>query len=292
MLLAAIIGSGIAAQRLSPHEVGLELLENAFATAAALVAIIATLGPISGAHLNPAVSLADRLLGGLSWGELAAYGPAQVLGGCFGAVIANLMFALPAVEVSTKVRSGGGLLLAEVVATFGLVLVIYGVVRSGRAGLAPFVAPTSRGRTGSRHRSALPTRPWRWRASSPTRSPESRPPPCSVSLSRSCWEPSLPWRRSGICGRGPRSPKARDSRLRSRASSPNLVGADGDAVWSTPTAALRSSLELRAIRCPLRPSGARNLGDTLSVSDGRRMVAKPLLCRPFLMDFEFNRPGG
>lgn len=139
LLLAAIIGSGIAAQRLSPNDVGLELLENAFATAAALVAIIAALGPVSGAHLNPAVSLADRLLGGISWRDLGGYVPAQIGGGCAGVVIANLMFSLPAVEVSTKVRSGSGLLLAEVVATFGLVLVIFGVVRSGRSAIAPFI---------------------------------------------------------------------------------------------------------------------------------------------------------
>ena len=138
LLLAAIVGSGIAAQRLSPHDVGLELLENAAATAAALVAIILAVGPVSGAHLNPAVSLALAAFRGLTWLEAAAYGVAQVVGGIFGVVVANLMFSLPALEVSTKVRSGGGLWLAEVVATFGLLLVIFGIVRSGRAGSAPY----------------------------------------------------------------------------------------------------------------------------------------------------------
>jgi arsenate reductase len=138
LLLAAIVGSGIAAQRLSPHDVGLELLENAAATAAALVAIILAVGPVSGAHLNPAVSLALAAFRGLTWLEAAAYAVAQVVGGIFGVVVANLMFSLPALEVSTKVRSGGGLWLAEVVATFGLLLVIFGVVRSGRAGSAPY----------------------------------------------------------------------------------------------------------------------------------------------------------
>jgi glycerol uptake facilitator-like aquaporin len=138
LLLAAVVGSGIAAQRLSPHDVGLELLENAAATAAALVAIILAVGPVSGAHLNPAVSLALAAFRGLSWVEAGLYAVAQVVGGILGVVIANLMFSLPALEVSSKVRSGGGIWLAEVVATFGLLLVIFGVVRSGRAASAPY----------------------------------------------------------------------------------------------------------------------------------------------------------
>jgi glycerol uptake facilitator-like aquaporin len=138
LLLAAIVGSGIAAQRLSPNDVGLELLENAAATAAALVAIILAVGPVSGAHLNPAVSLALAAFRGLTWLEAAAYAVAQIAGGIFGVVVANLMFSLPALEVSTKVRSGGGIWLAEAVATFGLLLVIFGVVRSGRAASAPY----------------------------------------------------------------------------------------------------------------------------------------------------------
>ena len=138
LLLIAVVGSGIAAQRLSPNDVGLELLENSIATGAALAAIILAVGPVSGAHLNPAVSLADRLLGGLTWRETCAYWVAQVTGGAVGTVVANLMFSLAPITISTKVRSGPGLWLAEVVATFGLLLVIFGVVRSGRGGLAPF----------------------------------------------------------------------------------------------------------------------------------------------------------
>jgi arsenate reductase len=138
LLLIAVVGSGIAAQRLSPGDTGLELFENAMATAAALIAIILALGPVSGAHLNPVVTLADRVFGALTNVEAAAYVVAQFVGAAVGVVVANLMFSLPAIELSTKSRSAGGLWLAEVVATFGLLLVIFGVVRSGRASLAPF----------------------------------------------------------------------------------------------------------------------------------------------------------
>ncbi len=138
LLVAAVIGSGIAATRLSPTDVGLQLLENAAATVGVLVAIILALGPASGAHLNPVVTLADRFLGGLTTQETAAYIGAQVAGGALGAVVANLMFSEPAVELSTKNRITGATGLAEVVATFGLLLVIFGVVRSGRASAAPF----------------------------------------------------------------------------------------------------------------------------------------------------------
>ncbi|HKF17078.1 MAG TPA: aquaporin [Candidatus Dormibacteraeota bacterium] len=106
ILLIAVVGSGIMAQRLSPGDVGLQLLENSTATAAALVAIILAAGPVSGGHLNPVVSLADRLFGGLTWWDTVAYWVAQVLGGLMGTVIANLMFGLPALEVSSKVRFG------------------------------------------------------------------------------------------------------------------------------------------------------------------------------------------
>ena len=138
MLVLAVIGSGIAASRLSPGDVGLQLLENALATAAALVAVILTIGPVSGAHLNPVVTLADRVLGGLTTTEAIAYGCAQAIGGAVGAVVANLMFSLPAIELSTRTRSSGGLWVGESVATFGLLLVVFGVVRSGRATVAPF----------------------------------------------------------------------------------------------------------------------------------------------------------
>jgi arsenate reductase len=123
-LVAVVVGSGIAAQRLSPDDVGLQLLENALATGAGLTALILAFGGVSGAHFNPVVSLADRLLGGLSTRDLAVYVPVQVVGACVGAVVANLMFDLPAVEVADQVRSGGALWLGEVVATLGLVTVI------------------------------------------------------------------------------------------------------------------------------------------------------------------------
>ena len=137
-LVAVVVGSGIAAQRLSPDDVGLQLLENALVTGAGLVALILMLGPVSGAHFNPVVSLADRLLGGLSTRDLAVYVPVQVVGACVGAMVANVMFDLPAVEVSDHVRSSGPLWFSEVVATFGLVMVILGVVRSGRTDAAPY----------------------------------------------------------------------------------------------------------------------------------------------------------
>jgi glycerol uptake facilitator-like aquaporin len=138
MLVAVVVGSGIAAQRLSPGDVGLQLLENTAATAAGLIAIILAVGSVSGAHLNPVVSVADALFGGLERRALPAYIAAQIGGGIAGAVLANLMFSSPAVEWSTKTRSGGGLWLGEVVATAGLLLVIFGVVRSGRGAAAPF----------------------------------------------------------------------------------------------------------------------------------------------------------
>ena len=137
-LVAVVVGSGIAAQRLSPGDVGLQLFENAAATAAGLVALILAFGPVSGAHFNPVVSLADWFFGGLSGRELLAYIGAQVTGAIGGCVIANLMFELDAVQWSTKARSSGGLWLGEVVATLGLLVVIFGVVRSGRSAAAPF----------------------------------------------------------------------------------------------------------------------------------------------------------
>ena len=138
LLVATVIGSGIAAQRLSPDDAGLQLLENAVATGAVLVALILALGSISGAHFNPVVTLADRLLGGMTTTESGMYVLAQVVGACAGAVIANLMFDLPAVTWSTHDRSSSGVLLGEVVATFGLLVVILGIVRSGRTQMAAF----------------------------------------------------------------------------------------------------------------------------------------------------------
>ena len=138
LLVAIVIGSGIAAERLSPDDVGLQLLENALVTGAGLVALILAFGSVSGAHFNPVVSLADFFLGGLSIRQLVAYVPAQVIGACTGAMVANLMFELPAIELSDHVRSSGAMWLGEVVATFGLLLVIFGVVRGGRSDAAPF----------------------------------------------------------------------------------------------------------------------------------------------------------
>jgi glycerol uptake facilitator-like aquaporin len=136
-LAAVVIGSGIAAQRLSPGQTGLELLENAAATAAGLFAIILMFGPVSGGHFNPVVSLVDAAFGGLSWREAAAYLPVQVAGCTGGAVAANLMFALPAVNISAKHRASAAHFLAEVIATAGLLLVIFALARSGRARSAP-----------------------------------------------------------------------------------------------------------------------------------------------------------
>ena len=137
-LVAVVVGSGIAASKLSPDDVGLQLLENAAATAGGLVALILAVGPVSGAHFNPAVSLADAFFGGLDRRDLPAYIGAQVAGAITGSIIANLMFELDAVSWSTHERATSGLWLGEVVATIGLLMVIFGVVRSGRSSAAPF----------------------------------------------------------------------------------------------------------------------------------------------------------
>lgn len=130
-LVMAVVGSGIAASRLSPDDVGLQLLENSLITGAALVALILTLQPVSAAF-NPVVSAVEAALGLIRWTEAGLLAIAQVTGGILGAVVANLMFDLDAVTWSNHERSGGGLWLAEVVATLGLVVVIFGAVRSGR----------------------------------------------------------------------------------------------------------------------------------------------------------------
>ena len=137
LLAAVVVGSGIAAARLSPDDTGLQLLENAAATAAGLFAIILMLGPVSGAHLNPVVSLLDAALGGLSRRDALAYVPAQVAGCVAGAVLANAMFAESAVSLATTHRASGAHLLAEVVATVGLSLVIFSLARTGRGASAP-----------------------------------------------------------------------------------------------------------------------------------------------------------
>lgn len=138
LLIVAVIGSGIAASRLSANDVGLQLLENAAATAGALIGLILMFGAVSGAHLNPVVSLLDRMLGTTTTRDTGLYIVAQVIGGCLGAVLANLMFELPAVELSTTDRSSPALWLSEVVATVTLLLLIQGCVRTGRANVIPF----------------------------------------------------------------------------------------------------------------------------------------------------------
>jgi glycerol uptake facilitator-like aquaporin len=132
LLVTAVIGSGIAASRFSPDDIGLQLLENSIATGAALVALILALQPISAAF-NPVVTLAERAFGLVTSVEAAVLVAAQLVGAVCGAVLANLMFDLDAVSFAARSRPGGGLWLGEVVATFGLVLLIFGSLRSGRA---------------------------------------------------------------------------------------------------------------------------------------------------------------
>ncbi len=136
-LAAVVIGSGIAAQQLTPGDVGLELLYNAAATAAGLFALILMFGPISGAHFNPVVSFVDAAFGGLRWRDALAYLPAQVAGCVSGAVLANLMFSRAAISISTHHRATGAHFLSEIVATAGLLLVIFALARTGRGATAP-----------------------------------------------------------------------------------------------------------------------------------------------------------
>src|SRR5215203_5787455 len=136
-LAALVIGSGIAAQRLSPDDTGLQLLYNSAATAAGLFAIILMFGPVSGGHFNPVVSLVDAAFGGLSRRDALAYIPAQVAGCISGAIVANAMFSLAAVSISDNHRASPAHLLAEVIATLGLLLVIFALARSGRVAAAP-----------------------------------------------------------------------------------------------------------------------------------------------------------
>ena len=141
LLVTVVVGSGIAAERLSPDDVGLQLLENSTATAFGLTVLILLFGPVSGAHFNPVVSAADWLLGrragtGLSAGGVAAYTVAQLIGAVAGAELANLMYRVPLGELSTKDRTGVPLWLGEVVATVGLVALIFALARTGRGLLA------------------------------------------------------------------------------------------------------------------------------------------------------------
>ena len=141
LLVTVMVGSGIAAQTLSPSDVGVQLLENSLATMLGLAVLILVFGPVSGAHFNPVVSVVDWLLGrrdgtGLSAPEVVAYGFAQVAGGILGAVLANVRFDLPAAQMATTDRVSMGHGVGEVVATTGLVLLIFALARSGRAALS------------------------------------------------------------------------------------------------------------------------------------------------------------
>jgi len=137
LLSALVIGSGIAAQTLSPNDVGLELFESAAATAAGLYTIILMFGPVSGGHFNPVVSLTDASFGGIRWRHALAYLPAQVAGCALGAVVANGMFSRAALSISTHHRASPAHLLSEVIATTGLLLVIFSLARTKRTQFAP-----------------------------------------------------------------------------------------------------------------------------------------------------------
>ncbi|MDD7835841.1 MULTISPECIES: aquaporin [Paenarthrobacter] len=137
LLVAAVVGSGVMASRLSPNDVGLQLLQNSLATGAALAALILALQPVS-ASFNPVVTLVERALGMIDTRAAALLVAAQVLGGLAGTVAANLMFDLAPVTLSTHERSGPGLWLAEVIATAGLLVIVFGTIRSGRADRVAF----------------------------------------------------------------------------------------------------------------------------------------------------------
>jgi glycerol uptake facilitator-like aquaporin len=136
-LAAVVVGSGIAAAKLSPHDVGLELLENAAATGVGLYAIILMVGPVSGGHLNPVVSLVDAGIGGLSRRDALAYIAAQVPGCVIGAILANAMYGRAAISISSHHRGSSGHLLAETIATAGLILIVFALARTRRTSQAP-----------------------------------------------------------------------------------------------------------------------------------------------------------
>lgn len=137
LLIVAVIGSGIMATRLT-DDIALQLLANSIATGGALVALILTFRAVSGAHFNPAVSLTAGLLRESRWREVGIFTLAQTAGACLGAIAANLMFELDAINLSQRHRSSGALWFSEALATFGLLLVINGIVRSGQAAMVPF----------------------------------------------------------------------------------------------------------------------------------------------------------
>jgi arsenate reductase len=137
LLIVAVIGSGIMATNLT-QDVALQLLCNAVATGGALVALIVIFAPVSGASFNPAVGIVSSLLGESSWKQTGMYAIAQTVGGCTGAMVANVMFEHPVIEFSTKVREGSNIWISEVVATIGLLLVIWGTIRANKANWVPF----------------------------------------------------------------------------------------------------------------------------------------------------------
>ena len=137
LLTSLVVGSGIMAGQLSPNDTGLQLLENSIATALGLAVIILIFSPVSGSHFNPIVSLADATLGHRSWRDVAGYIPAQILGCVSGAMLANVMFGLDPIIFSTKNRQDPAFLIGEVVATAGLVLLVFALARTGRSHLAP-----------------------------------------------------------------------------------------------------------------------------------------------------------
>ena len=137
LLIISVIGSGIMAETLT-QDVALQLLCNAIATGGALVALILIFAPVSGASFNPVVGIVSALMGETSWKQTGLYAIAQTIGGCVGAVIANLMFDLDAINISEKIRTGSNIWLSEVVATVGLLVVIYGTIRAKRSHQVPF----------------------------------------------------------------------------------------------------------------------------------------------------------
>ena len=182
-LLMAVVGSGIAASRLSADQ-GQVLFENAIVTGLALAVIIFVIGPVSGAHLNPLVSLAARFFGSFPGRDVGIYAAAQVAGGIAGVIVANLMFSLPAPEVSTKVRTGSGVWLGEIVATLALLLVIFGLARTGRAAAtAPAVGAYIAAAYFFTSSTSFANRPSRWQGCSRTPSRASLPGPCPRSSS-------------------------------------------------------------------------------------------------------------
>jgi len=136
-LAALVIGSGIAAQQLSPGDTGLQLFENAAATAAGLFAIILMFGPVSGGHFNPVVSFVDASFGGISWRDAAAYLPAQAAGCVLGAIVANVMFSLSAISISSHHRASPAHFFSQIIATLGLILVIFALARTKRSNITP-----------------------------------------------------------------------------------------------------------------------------------------------------------